>query len=220
MGENLEIPGRQSVRAPMQWSSERHGGFSTARTRRRALRPVPGGEAGPQRVNAAAQRRDDGSLLNWMERLIRRRRECAELGWGRCTLLDTGRAAVLAHRSDWEGARSSPCTRSPTNGWSCGSSSSPGSTKRSTCSAASTVSRTSTGRWASRSTRMASAGTGCAATGSAWRPEPGSAVQAALGLARAGPAPVASRARAWCSACSRSTSSPDRAAGCTGGRAR
>jgi len=41
-------------------------------------------------------------MLNWMERLIRRRRECPELGWGECTLLDSGDAAVFAHRSDWD----------------------------------------------------------------------------------------------------------------------
>jgi maltose alpha-D-glucosyltransferase/alpha-amylase len=38
----------------------------------------------------------------WMERLIRRRRECPELGWGRMTLLDAGDRAVLAHRADWD----------------------------------------------------------------------------------------------------------------------
>ena len=39
-----------------------------------------------------------------MERLIRRRRECPELGWGKPTLLDSGDAAVFAQRSDWEGS--------------------------------------------------------------------------------------------------------------------
>jgi maltose alpha-D-glucosyltransferase/alpha-amylase len=38
-----------------------------------------------------------------MERLIRRRRECPELGWGACSLLDTGERSVLAHRCDWDG---------------------------------------------------------------------------------------------------------------------
>jgi maltose alpha-D-glucosyltransferase/alpha-amylase len=56
----------------------------------------------PQRVNVADQRRDHDSLLNWMERLIRRRRESPELGWGRITLLDPGDPAVLAHRADWD----------------------------------------------------------------------------------------------------------------------
>ena len=41
MAENLEIPGRYSVRAPMQWSAERNGGFSDDRGRRTSCcRPV------------------------------------------------------------------------------------------------------------------------------------------------------------------------------------
>ena len=39
-----------------------------------------------------------------MERLIRRRRECPELGWGPFRLLDAGHPAVLCHRVDWEGS--------------------------------------------------------------------------------------------------------------------
>ena len=92
MGENLDIPGRLSVRSPMQWSAERHRGFTMADEPSRPLAP---GDA-----EVAAQRRDGDSLLSWMERLIRRRRECPELGWGRLTLLESGDAAVLAHRAD------------------------------------------------------------------------------------------------------------------------
>ena len=105
MAENLEIPGRYSVRAPMQWSDERHGGFSTTEDAGALCRPLVAAEGwGPTRVNVAAQRRNPASLLNWMERLIRRRRECPELGWGRPTLLDAGHRAVLCHRVDWAGS--------------------------------------------------------------------------------------------------------------------
>jgi maltose alpha-D-glucosyltransferase/alpha-amylase len=55
-------------------------------------------------VNAANQRRDPQALLNWMERLIRRRRECPELGWGTWELLESGEPAVFAHRADWDGS--------------------------------------------------------------------------------------------------------------------
>ena len=37
-----------------------------------------------------------------MERLVRRRRECPELGWGDWTLLDAGDPALFAQRSDWD----------------------------------------------------------------------------------------------------------------------
>jgi trehalose synthase len=99
MAENPEIEGRYAVRAPMQWSAD--GGFSTASSLRR---PMVKGAFGPERVNVASQRRDPHSLLNWLERLIRRRRECPELGFGTMTLLETGEDSVFAHRSDWEGA--------------------------------------------------------------------------------------------------------------------
>jgi trehalose synthase len=102
MAENLAIEGRYSVRAPMQWSADPQAGFTTARE---AARPVvEDGEFGYREVNVTRQRRDPDSLLNWMERLIRRRRECPELGWGKPTLLDSGDAAVFAQRSDWEGS--------------------------------------------------------------------------------------------------------------------
>jgi glycosidase len=96
MRESLVIPGRLSVRSPMQWSSERHRGFTTA--------PEPFRPLAPGQAEVAAQRRDPKSLLTWMELLIRRRRECPELGWGRVTLLDAGDPAVLAHRADWDGS--------------------------------------------------------------------------------------------------------------------
>ena len=102
LGENLEVDGRLSVRTPMQWTDERNAGFSTARPSR-LPRPLPEGQFGPLAVNVSAQRRDDASLLNWMERIMRRRKETPELGWGRTTLLDAGDDAVLAHRCDWEG---------------------------------------------------------------------------------------------------------------------
>ena len=45
------------------------------------------GAFGPKAINVAAQRTDPDSLLNWFERLIRRRRECPELGFGTLTVL-------------------------------------------------------------------------------------------------------------------------------------
>ncbi|MDQ3422602.1 MAG: alpha-amylase family protein, partial [Actinomycetota bacterium] len=88
MGENLDIPGRLSVRTPMQWTEEVNGGFSGARTSR-LRRPLPTGRFGPMAGNVAEQRRDPDSLLSWMERVIRRRRETPELGWGAPTILKT-----------------------------------------------------------------------------------------------------------------------------------
>jgi glycosidase len=102
MSENLAIPGRQSVRSPMQWSSEGNGGFSTADARQVARPVVDEKGYDPAAVNVADQREDEGSLLNWMESLIHRRRECPEIGWGAWRILRTEDKGILALRYDWE----------------------------------------------------------------------------------------------------------------------
>ena len=102
MAENLDIDGRMSVRTPMQWTDQRNGGFSPARPSR-LVRPLPEGRFGSMAVNVAAQRRDPDSLLNWFERMIRRRREIPEIGMGRLAMVETGDHAVLAHCVELDG---------------------------------------------------------------------------------------------------------------------
>ena len=99
MGDDLDLPERYSVRTPMQWSGQRHGGFTTAR---RPIRPVINDDVfGYQRVNVADQRRDPNSLLNWTERIIRTRKECAEIGWGDWSIVPRLPDNVLGIRYEW-----------------------------------------------------------------------------------------------------------------------
>jgi maltose alpha-D-glucosyltransferase/alpha-amylase len=100
MGEDLELDQRTSVRTPMQWSTEKHAGFSQSDA---IVRPVVRGPFGPARVNVADQRRRPTSLLNWIERLVRLRKETCEIGWGTPQVLRTGDSAVLGLRYDWHG---------------------------------------------------------------------------------------------------------------------
>ena len=102
MGENLKIPGRRSVRTPMQWTPHRDGGFSTADPSE-FRDPMTEGEYGPERVNVSAQRRDGDSLLHFIGGLVETYRECPELAWGEYEVLDGGADAVLAHRCDLDG---------------------------------------------------------------------------------------------------------------------
>jgi maltose alpha-D-glucosyltransferase/alpha-amylase len=103
MGEDLSLKERAAVRTPMQWSSERNGGFSTAR---KLTNPVISkGPYSYQSVNVDAQRRDPESLLNWMIKMIRVRKECPEIGWGEWTLLRTGSRGVLGLCYSWRGNR-------------------------------------------------------------------------------------------------------------------
>ena len=102
MGEDLAGEGRMSVRAPMQWSNDRNGGFSTARPSRLVQRVVPDAYA-PEHVNVLNQQFDPDSLLSWIRRLIAIRHSCPEIGWGALSVLehDAGKA-ILAHRLDLE----------------------------------------------------------------------------------------------------------------------
>ena len=101
MGDDLRLPERECARTPMQWTSDRHGGFSTGR---RTVLPVIRDEVyGYQRVNVADQRRDSESLLNWTERIIRMRKVCPEISWGDFSVVRTNAPEVLAIRYDWRG---------------------------------------------------------------------------------------------------------------------
>jgi maltose alpha-D-glucosyltransferase/alpha-amylase len=107
MGEDLAVPGRGSVRTAMQWTPERNAGFSSAGTDPATFRAplVDHGPFGYQRVNVAAQRRDDQSLLNRVERMIRTRKETPEFGFGSWQLVATDQPTVLAHDAHWQGGR-------------------------------------------------------------------------------------------------------------------
>jgi maltose alpha-D-glucosyltransferase/alpha-amylase len=99
MGDDLDLPERNAVRTPMQWSDEPQAGFSTAQ--KTVLPVVSEGPYGYKRVNVEAQRRDPTSMLNWTERLIRLRKECPEIGWGTYRILTTGNPGVLALKYEW-----------------------------------------------------------------------------------------------------------------------
>jgi maltose alpha-D-glucosyltransferase / alpha-amylase len=99
IGDNLRLPERECARTPMQWTSERHGGFSRAA---RVIRPVIKDSVfGYEKVNVSDLRRDPQSLLNWTERVIRMRKECPEISWGMFSVLRTAESTVLALRYDW-----------------------------------------------------------------------------------------------------------------------
>jgi maltose alpha-D-glucosyltransferase/alpha-amylase len=97
--DDLSLPERECARTAMQWSDEEYGGFSTAATRRIPI--VDDAAHGYQRINVASQRRDSGSLLNWIERRIRARKELTQISWGECTVVRTGTPGVLVLRYVW-----------------------------------------------------------------------------------------------------------------------
>ena len=99
MGDDLYLPERNCARTPMQWSTEPHAGFT--KNDKPILPTISVGPYGFQHINVAAQRRDPNSLLNWMERTIRMRKEVPEIGWGDFSFISTGTPQVLAMRYNW-----------------------------------------------------------------------------------------------------------------------
>lgn len=99
MGDDLQLKERNAVRTPMQWSTEPHAGFT--RADEPYLPVITDGPYGFPKVNAAEQKTDPNSLLNWTTRIIRMRKETPELGWGDFEVLETGHDAVLALRHNW-----------------------------------------------------------------------------------------------------------------------
>jgi glycosidase len=103
MGENLEAGDRLAVRTPMQWSTEKNGGFSNA-PRSRLSGQLPDGPYGPEFVNVVDQQHDPDSLLNFIRKVAHNYRDCPELGWGTLEIMEQPYAAVLAHRCTWDDA--------------------------------------------------------------------------------------------------------------------
>ncbi len=99
MGDDLDLPERNCARTPMQWSTEPHAGFTEGD--KPCLPVIDKGPYGYEHVNAAKQRRDPNSMLNWTERVMRMRKEVPEVGWGDFKVIAMRDPAILVIRYDW-----------------------------------------------------------------------------------------------------------------------
>ena len=103
MSENLALDGRMAVRTPMQWTTEKNGGFSSAAPRDLVRPMLTRGAFSFKNKNVATQRADRESLLNWLAALIRTRKECPEIGWGTRTPVTADDPGIFAIRYDYNG---------------------------------------------------------------------------------------------------------------------
>jgi len=97
MGDNIFLGDRDGVRTPMQWTSDRNGGFSRADPQRLYLPPIQDPVYGFEAINVEAQLRAPGSLLNWTRRMLAVRKTSTAFGRGAFTLLHPGNRKVLAY---------------------------------------------------------------------------------------------------------------------------
>ncbi|QTG75970.1 maltose alpha-D-glucosyltransferase [Trueperella pecoris] len=96
MGDNIWLPDRDSVRAPMQWTPDRNAGFSTADPGKLYLPTIQSLVYHYQAINVEAQLAQPASLLHWMRGILMIRREYPVLGDGDFTLREANNEAVLA----------------------------------------------------------------------------------------------------------------------------
>jgi maltose alpha-D-glucosyltransferase/alpha-amylase len=97
MGDNIHLGDRDGVRTPMQWSSDRNGGFSRADTASLVLPVITDPLYGYQAVNVEAQSSDQHSPLNWMRRMLAVRQRFAAFGRGTLRFLYPGNRKVMAY---------------------------------------------------------------------------------------------------------------------------
>jgi len=82
MGDNIYLGDRNGVRTPMQWSGDRNAGFSRADAAQLYSPVIMDPVYGYQATNVEAQLRNPSSLLNWMKRLIKLRKQYPVFGRG------------------------------------------------------------------------------------------------------------------------------------------
>jgi maltose alpha-D-glucosyltransferase/alpha-amylase len=102
MGDNLHLGDRDGVRTPMQWSSDRNGGFSRADPPSLVLPPIMDPVWGYQAVNVEAQWRNPHSLLNWLRHMLVERSRHKAFGRGSLRLLLPQNRKVLAYLREYE----------------------------------------------------------------------------------------------------------------------
>ncbi len=102
MGDNIFLGDRDGVRTPMQWTSDRNGGFSRADPQRLYLPPIQDPIYGFEAVNVEAQSREPSSLLNWTRRMLAVRGSSKAFGRGRFTMLHPGNRKILAYLREYD----------------------------------------------------------------------------------------------------------------------
>jgi maltose alpha-D-glucosyltransferase/alpha-amylase len=97
MGDNIWLDDRDGVRTPMQWDASPNAGFSTVSPGRLVKPVIEDDGYGYLKVNAAAQRKESGSLLNWMRNMLHLRKQHPVFGEGKLQLLSPDNPRVLAY---------------------------------------------------------------------------------------------------------------------------
>jgi len=96
MGDDVTQADRNGVRTPMQWNSQKNGGFSDADESSLYLPMIPDPVYHFSKINVENQVNDPESLFHWTKKLIAKKKTLKMLGRGDLQFLDSQNNAVLA----------------------------------------------------------------------------------------------------------------------------
>ncbi len=102
MGDNFYLGDRDGVRTPMQWSSNRNGGFSEANPQKLYLPLILSPEYHYEIVNVEIQSANPSSLLWFMKRIIDLRKKYKAFSRGDFRFLMTDNPKILAFTRTYE----------------------------------------------------------------------------------------------------------------------
>ena len=102
MGDNYYLGDRDGVRTPMQWSSDRNAGFSTANPHKLYLPVIIDPSYKYESVNVETEQMNSSSLLWWMKRVINMRKKFKAFGRGDINFLSPSNAKIIAYTRTFE----------------------------------------------------------------------------------------------------------------------
>ena len=106
MGDNVYLGDRNGVRTPMQWSYDRNAGFSTADNEQLYSPVVTNPNYHYESINVESELRSGSSLLNWMKKMLRVRKNYSQLlGRGRIRFIDQKNRRVLTYVREYSDQR-------------------------------------------------------------------------------------------------------------------
>ncbi len=96
MGDNYYLGDRDGVRTPMQWSSDKNAGFSSAEPQQLFLPVIFSHDYHYETLNVENHEKNLSSLLWWMRRIIDKRKQFQAFSRGDIEFIDTNNSKILA----------------------------------------------------------------------------------------------------------------------------
>jgi len=103
MGDNIYLGDRNGVRTPMQWTGDRNAGFSRANPSQLYQAVLLDPVYHYQAINVEAQQASPTSLLQWLKRLIRVRKQYPVFGRGTLKFVPCENRRVVAYLREHDG---------------------------------------------------------------------------------------------------------------------